>query len=67
MRRKVVLVTLAVIALALLLAGLLIPHYVTTLRQAREYTRRQNLVAMRAVINQYTLDKNRDGLTHSTI
>lgn len=59
MRRKVVLVTLAVIALALLVAGLLVPNYVTTPRQARKLTRRQNLFAMRAVIKQYTLDKQR--------
>jgi general secretion pathway protein G len=59
MRRKAVLVTLAVGALALLAAELFLPNYVTSLRQSRELTIRQNLLTMRAVITQYTLDKHR--------
>jgi general secretion pathway protein G len=59
MRRNAVLVTLAVGALALLAAELFVPNYVTSLRQSRELTIRQDPIAMRAVINQYTLDKRR--------
>jgi general secretion pathway protein G len=59
MRRKAVLATLAVVALALLEAELFVPKYVTSLRESHELTIRQNLITMRAVINQYTLNKHR--------
>jgi general secretion pathway protein G len=59
MRRKAVPITLAVIALALLAAKLFVPTYVTSLRQSHELTLRQNLLTMRAVLNQYTVDNHR--------
>jgi general secretion pathway protein G len=59
MRRKVVLMTLAIIALSLAAAKLFVPTYVTSLRQSHELALRQDLVAMRAVLNQYTLDNHR--------
>ena len=59
MLRKVVLVTVGVIALALVAAKSFAPSYVTSLRQSRELTRRQNLLTMRAVLSQYTLDTHR--------
>jgi hypothetical protein len=95
MQRKVVLVTVGVIALAVVAVKLFAPSYVTSdypvvsakhqmlhkdwicasracgllkqpnnqnvtsLRQSRELTRRQNLLTMRAVLSQYTLDTHR--------
>jgi general secretion pathway protein G len=59
MQRKVVLVTVGVIALAVVAAKLFAPSYVTSLRQSLELTRRQNLLTIRAVLSQYTLDTHR--------
>jgi len=59
MWKKAVLVTVAVIALALLAARLFVPTYVTSLRQSRELTLRQNILTMRRVLRQYTLDLQR--------
>jgi hypothetical protein len=47
MQRKVVLVTVGVIALAVVAAKLFAPSYVTSLRQSRELIRRQNLLTIR--------------------
>lgn len=44
MQRKVVLVTVGVIALAVVAAKLFAPSYVTSLRQSRELTRRQTFL-----------------------
>jgi len=51
--------TACTLALAVTLVGLFVPSYVTSPRQAREWTLQQNLRVMRAIINQYTLDKQR--------
>ena len=59
MQRKVVLVTVGVIALAVVAAKLFAPSYVTSLRQSRELTLRQNLLTIRAVLSQYALDTHR--------
>jgi general secretion pathway protein G len=40
-------------------ASLFVPVHVTALRHAREWTLQQNLYALRGIINQYTLDKQR--------
>jgi hypothetical protein len=56
MRKKAVRMTLVVIALALLAAKLFVPTSVTSLRQSHELNLRQNLLTMRAVLNQYKLD-----------
>jgi general secretion pathway protein G len=55
--KKTVLVALGLIALVLVAAKLLLPRYVTSPRQAREYKIKQDLLVVRAVIGQYTLDK----------
>jgi general secretion pathway protein G len=47
------------LAAAVMLAGLCVPSYVTSPRQARGWTLQQNLRVMRAIINQYTLDLHR--------
>jgi type II secretory pathway pseudopilin PulG len=57
MLKKTALVALSLIALVLLAAKLLLPSYVTSPRQAQERVVQQDLYAMRAVIRQYTLDK----------
>ena len=57
MLKKTVLVALGLISLVLVAAKLLLPSYVTSPRQAREYKIKQDLLVMRAVIGQYTLDK----------
>jgi general secretion pathway protein G len=44
---------------AIMIVSLFVPVHVTTLRQAREYRLEQDLHAMRDIINQYTLDKQR--------
>ncbi len=59
MMKKAALVALALIALALLAAEVVVPRYVTSPRQARERVIRQDLLTMRAVIAQYTLDKQK--------
>ncbi len=59
MMKKAALVALALIALALLAAEVVVPRYVTSPRQARERVNRQDLLTMRAVIAQYTLDKQK--------
>jgi general secretion pathway protein G len=45
--------------LVLLAAKLLLPSYVTSPQQARERIVRQDLFILRAVIDQYTLDKEK--------
>jgi len=57
MLKKTALVPLGFIALVLLAAKLLLPSYVTSPGQAQERVLQQDLYAMRAVIRQYTLDK----------
>jgi general secretion pathway protein G len=47
------------LALTLTLVWLFVPSYVTTPRQAREWTLQHDLRVMRANINQYTLDKQK--------
>jgi general secretion pathway protein G len=59
MLKRTALVALGLIALALLAAKLLLPSYVTSPRQARERIIQADLLTMRAVISQYTLDKQR--------
>jgi general secretion pathway protein G len=51
--------TVCVLAAAVALASLFVPSYVTTPRQAREFTLQQNLHVMRAILNQYALDLRR--------
>jgi hypothetical protein len=48
MRKKAILVTLALIAVALVAAKFFVPSYETSLRQAHEFKLRQNLLTMRA-------------------
>jgi type II secretory pathway pseudopilin PulG len=55
--KKTALVTVGLVALVLLAAKLLLPSYVTSPRQAQKRILQQDLYAMRAVISQYTLDK----------
>jgi type II secretory pathway pseudopilin PulG len=57
MLKRTALVALGLIALVLVAAKLLLPSYVTSPRQAQERVLQQDLYAMRAVIRQYTLDK----------
>jgi general secretion pathway protein G len=52
-------VALGLVALALLAAKLFVPSYVTSPRKARERIIRQDLLTMRAVIGQYTLDRRK--------
>jgi general secretion pathway protein G len=59
MRRKAVLGAFALTALALVAAKLFMPRYVTSLRESRQLTLRQNLFTIRAELNQYTLDLHR--------
>ena len=59
MLRKTALGALGLIALVLLAAGLFLPSYVTSPRQARERVLRQDLRMMNAVTTQYTLDKQK--------
>jgi general secretion pathway protein G len=59
MLKKTALVTLCFVALVLLVAKLLLPSYVTSPRQARERILQQDLLTMRAVIGQYTLDREK--------
>lgn len=47
------------LAVTVTLVGLFAPSYVTSPRQAREWTLQQNLDVMRALINQYTVDKQK--------
>jgi general secretion pathway protein G len=56
MLKKTALVALGLIVLVLLAAKWLLPSYVTSPRQARERIIQQDLLTMRAVISQYTLD-----------
>ena len=51
--------TVCALASAVALASLFVPSYVTTPRQAREWTLQQDLHVMRATLNQYTLDLRR--------
>jgi general secretion pathway protein G len=57
MSRKTALVVLGFTVLALVAAKLLLPSYVTTTQQGREFKLRQDVGMMNAVITQYTLDK----------
>ena len=59
MLKKTAFVALGLIALVLLAAKLLLPSYVTSSCQARERIIHQDLLMMRAVIGQYTLDKQK--------
>ncbi len=59
MIKKTALVALGLIALVLLAAEVIVPRYVTSPQQARERVIRQDLLTMRAVIGQYTLDKQK--------
>jgi competence protein ComGC len=56
MSKRTALLALGLIALALLEAKLLLPIYVPSSRQARERIIQQDLITMRVVISQYTLD-----------
>ena len=60
MRTKPVLIILASIALVLLAAAMIIPCLtVNSTRKARERVLRQDVIEMRALISQYTLDLHR--------
>ena len=56
MLKKTALVALGLIVLVLLAAKWMLPSYVTSPRQARESIIQQDLLTIRAVIGQYTLD-----------
>jgi type II secretory pathway pseudopilin PulG len=57
--KKAALVALSLIALGLLAAELVLPRYVTSREYAREHVVQQDLLSIRAVIIQYTLDKQK--------
>ena len=48
-----------VVAMMLILVSIAVPNYVTSVRRARESVLRQDLFAMRSVLSQYTLDKQK--------
>ena len=57
--KKTALIALGLTALVLVAAKLLMPSYVTSPRRARESTIQQDLLTMRSLIGQYTLDKQK--------
>ena len=59
MLKKTALIALGLTALVLIAAQLLLPSYVTSPRRARELTIQQDLLIMRSLIGQYTLDKQK--------
>jgi general secretion pathway protein G len=59
MLKKTALIALGLTALVLVAAKLLLPYYVASLRQARQRAIQQDLFAMRSLIGQYTLDKQK--------
>ena len=59
MRNKAVLVGLGLVGLGLLISALIFPRYVTSPRESRARVLAADVVTMRAIFSQYTLDQHK--------
>ncbi|HZS99259.1 MAG TPA: hypothetical protein VFA40_20915 [Terriglobales bacterium] len=60
MWKKGTLIALALFGLAWLAAKVFVPNYVTSPRENRERTLRQDLFTMNQILNQYTLENHKN-------